>query len=142
MSRYRLCTFFLVLPTSSELCPRAGILESRPWIISDQESPFAEGSIGPRSNLRKELSRSSRDILWTTGAGPRSSLGSRSPCLGHSVLPLPCEHMRLSMGFLLRLFFPVQAYKRFIWVSVQASFFLVVLSNSSYLSALNFRAEM
>ena len=65
---------FLVLPTSSELCPRAGKLESRPWIISDQESPFcrfAEGSIGPRANLGKAPGRSSRDILWTTGAGPR-----------------------------------------------------------------------
>ena len=28
-----------------------------------------------------------------------SSLGSRSLCLGHSVLPLPCENRRLSMGF-------------------------------------------
>ena len=62
---------FLVLPTSSELCPRVCILESRPWIISDQESPFAEGSIGPRANLRKEPGRSSRDILWITEAGPR-----------------------------------------------------------------------
>ena len=28
-----------------------------------------------------------------------SSLGSRSLCQGHSVLPLPCENRRLSMGF-------------------------------------------
>ena len=99
---------FLVLPTRSELCPRACILESRPWVISDQEIPFAESSIEPRAKLRKEPGRSSRDLLWTTGSGRRqaSSLGSRSPCLGHSVLPRPCEYGRHSMVFFLsRLFF-------------------------------------
>ena len=70
-SRYRLCTFFFVLQASPGLCPRAGILESRPWIISDKECPFAEGSIGPRAHLQKEPGRSARDLLWTTGAGPR-----------------------------------------------------------------------
>ena len=71
--------FFRVLPPSSELCPRAGILESRPWISSDQESPFCrftEGSIGPRASLRREPGRSSRDILWTRGAGPSRILAS------------------------------------------------------------------
>ena len=34
---------------------------------------------------------------WSKWA--HSSLGSRSLCLGHSVLPLPCENRRLSMGF-------------------------------------------
>ena len=60
-----------VLPTSSESCPRAGILESITWITGDQERPFAEGSVGPRANLRKEPGRSSRDILWKTRGGPR-----------------------------------------------------------------------
>ena len=61
----------LVLPTCFEFCPRAGIHKSRPWIISDQESPLPEGSVGSRTNFRKEPGRSLRDILWTTGAGPR-----------------------------------------------------------------------
>ena len=46
----------------------------RDGIISDQERPFcsfAEGSIGPRAHLQKEPGRSARDLLWTTGAGPR-----------------------------------------------------------------------
>ena len=34
---------------------------------------------------------------WSTWA--YSSVGSRSLCQGHSVLPLPCENRRLSMGF-------------------------------------------
>ena len=37
------------------------------------------------------------DGSWSKWA--YSSLGSRSLCLGHSVLPLPCENRRLSMGF-------------------------------------------
>ena len=57
-----------------------------------------------------------------------SSLGSRSLCLGHSVLPLPCENRRLSMGFCRDIFFlPVRAYRWSIWVSVQASILLVIL---------------
>ena len=71
--------FFWVLPTSSELCPRADILESGPWIISDQESPFcrfAESSVGPRANLRKEPALSSREILWAMGAGPSGLIAS------------------------------------------------------------------
>ena len=48
---------FLVLPASPELCPRACILESRPWIIIDEEHRFGQGSIGPRANLQKEPDR-------------------------------------------------------------------------------------
>ena len=48
--------------------------------------------------------------------------------LGHSVLPLPCENRRPWMGILVaNICFPVQAYRRFMWVSVQASIFLVLL---------------
>ena len=45
-----------------------------------------------------------------------SSLGSRTLCQGHSVLPLPCENNRLSMGFCRDIFFflRVRAYRRFI----------------------------
>ena len=57
-----------------------------------------------------------------------SSLGSRSLCQGHSVLPLPCENRRLSMGFCRDIFFlPVRAYRRSIWVSAPASILLVLL---------------
>ena len=52
---------------------------NRDGTISDQESPFcrlAEGSIGPRANLREESGRSSRDIIGTTGAGPSGLLAS------------------------------------------------------------------
>ena len=51
--------------------------------------------------------------------------------LGHSVLPLPCENRRLSIGNFVAIFFlPVPAYRRFIWLSVQASNFLVLLRTS------------
>ena len=55
---------------------------NRDGIISDQESPFcrfAEGSIGPRANLRKESGRSSRDIIGTTGAGPSGLIIASAP---------------------------------------------------------------
>ena len=71
--------FFYVLPMSSDACPRAGILESRPWIIIDQYSPFcrfASDSIGPRASFRKEPGRFARGMLWTTGPGPSRGLAS------------------------------------------------------------------
>ena len=83
MSRYRLDTFFLVLPTGSELCPRAGVLESKR--NNDQESPFfpfTEGPTGPRANLRQESGRSSRDI---TGLRELVQVGLLLPRLPESV---------------------------------------------------------
>ena len=135
LGRYRLCTFFGRLATSSELFPRAGILKSRPWIISDQVSPFcrfAEGSIGPRANLRKDSGRSSRDVIGTTGAGPRGLLAS-APRARAWDTPF-CPFLAITGGsrwdFGRHCFFPVRAYRRFIWVSVQASIFLVLLHRS------------
>ena len=54
------------------------------------------------------------------------SLGSRSPCRGHSVLPLPCENRRLSMGFCCDYFFQFE-HTDGLCGSVQASIFLVLL---------------
>ena len=135
MSRYRLITSFLVLPTSSELCPRAGILESRRNNQRPRQPvlPFCRGSTdlvlicGKSQAVLRGISPDYGS--WSKWA--YSSLGSRSLCLGHSVLPLPCENRRLSMGFCRDIFFlPVRAYRRSIWVSVQASIFLVLLHRS------------
>ena len=83
---------------------------------------------GHRANLRQEPCLSSRTSpgygSWSKWA--HSSLGSRSLCLGHSVLPLPCENRRLSMGRDI-FFLPVRSYRRSIWVSVMASILLVLL---------------
>ena len=55
-----------------------------------------------------------------------SSLDYRTLCLGHSVLPLPCENRRLSMGFCRDIFFvPLRSYRRSTWVSVLASNLLI-----------------
>ena len=64
---------------------------------------------------------------WSKWA--HSSLGSRSLFLSHSVLPLPCENRRLSMGICrdICIFLPVRSYRRSIWVSVLASNLLVLL---------------
>ena len=46
---------------TSGILALACILDSRPRIISDEESPFVEDFMGPRANLQKEPDRSSRD---------------------------------------------------------------------------------
>ena len=123
---------FLVLLTSLEIYPRAGILESY-WnkdgiigrhtpaywntdgIISSHDSPFGRLAVvlGPRAHLRQEPRRSSGGQHRTAAAGSRraySSLSFRSFSQGHSVLPLPCENWRLSMGF----YSDIRANRRFI----------------------------
>ena len=97
-------------------------------IISGQQSPFFP------------LPRVPPDLVLICGRGQAAlrgtqldygswskwayySLGSRCPCLGHSTLPHPCENRRLSMGFCRDIFFPVRAFRRSIWVSVQAYIF-------------------
>ena len=95
-------TFFLVLPTGSELCPRAGILESRRNNQRPRKPVFRLPRVhGPRTNCGKGqavLRGTSLDYgSWSKRA--YSNLGSRSLWLGHSVLPLPCENRWLSMGF-------------------------------------------
>ena len=88
-------------------------------------------AVSPRVHGRGKSQAVLRGISPDYGSWSKraySSLGSRSLCLGHSVLPLPCENRRFSMGFCRDIFFlPVQAYRRSIWVSVQASFLLVLL---------------
>ena len=56
--------FFLVLPTGSELCPRAGILESRRNNQRPRQPVLAvlPRVHGPRANLRQESGRSSLEI--------------------------------------------------------------------------------
>ena len=132
MSRYSLSTFFLVLPIGSELCPRAGILESRRNNQRPRQPvfPFCRGStdlVLICGKSKAVLRGTSLDYgSWSKWA--YYSLGSRSLCLGHSVLPLPCENRRLSMGFCRDIFFlPVRSYRRSIWVSVLASNLLVLL---------------
>ena len=102
MSWYRLSTFFSVLPTGSEFCPRAGILESRRNNQQPREPvfPFCRGS----TDLVLISGKSQAVLCWTSldygiwSKWAYYSLGSRSLCLGHSALPLPCENRRLSMG--------------------------------------------
>ena len=109
---------------SSDVCPRAGILESRPWIIIDQYSPFcrfASDSIGPRASFRKEPGRFARDMLWTTGPGPSGGLAS-APGVRARATQF-CPFIVKTGDF----FFVVRAYRRFVWVLVQASIFLVLL---------------
>ena len=87
--------FFLVLPTDSELCPRAGILESRRHNQRPRQPvlPFCRGSTdlvlicGKSQAVLRGISPDYGS--WSKWA--YSSLGPRSLCLGHSVLPLPCE---------------------------------------------------
>ena len=125
MSRYRLSTFFLVLPTGSELYPRAGILESRRDNYRPRQPyPFAEGPTGPRANLRPESGRSSRD---TIGLRELVRVGLLQPRLPESVPgPLrfaPSLRKQAALdGILLRLFFPVRAYRRSMWVSTGVYF--------------------
>ena len=123
---------FLVLPTSSELCPRAGILESR----RDNQRPrkpvchFAEGPTGPRGNLRQESGRSSWDIIETTGAGPSGLIIASAPGVrawANPFCPFPAQTGGSRWDFCRDYFFPVEAYRRSIWVSVQASILLVLL---------------
>ena len=119
---------FLVLLTSLEICPRAGILESYgnkdgiiPGILeyrrNHQQSrqPILPSGRGPRT----ACTSAARAALFFGGAssycGSRSkracsSLSFWSFCQGHSVLPLPCENRRLSMGF----YSDIRANRRFI----------------------------
>ena len=111
---------FLVLPTGLALCPKAGILESRRNYQRPRQPnlPFCRGSTDPVLICGKThavLRGTSPDYgSWSKWA--YSSLGSRRLCLGHSVLPLPCENRRLSMGICRDVFFvlPVRAYRQFI----------------------------
>ena len=91
MSRYRFNTFFLVLPTGSELCPRAGILESRRNNQRPRQPvlPFCRGS----TDLVLICGKSQAVLRWTSpDYGSRSkwayySLGSRSLCLANPFCP-------------------------------------------------------
>ena len=91
--------------------------------------------MAPRANLQREPDRCSRDLLGTTGAGPRwvYRLGYLSPCQevqGRGPLRFASSSQKQAaldgIFFLSRLCFPVHDYRRFIWVSVQASIFLVL----------------
>ena len=104
MSRYRHSTCFIfVLPTGLELCPRASILDSRRNNQRPRQPvlPFCGGSTdlvlicGKSQAVLRGISPDYGS--WSKWA--YSSLDSRSLGLGHSVLPLPCENRRLSMGF-------------------------------------------
>ena len=131
MSRYRLSTFSLVLPTRLELCLRPAYW-NEDGIISGHSSPnccFCRGStdlVLICGESHAVLRGTSPDYgSWSKWA--YYNLGSRSLCLGHSVLPLPFENRRLLMGFCRDIFFlPIRAYGRSIWVSVQASILLAV----------------
>ena len=125
--------FFFVLPTDSELCPRAGILGSRR--INQRPSkpvfPFCGGSTD-LVLICGESQAVLRGISLDYGSWSKwaySSLGSWSLCLGHSVLPLSCENRRLSMGFCRDIYILVRAYRQSIRVSVQASILLVLLQS-------------
>ena len=130
MSRYRLSTFSLVLPTRLELCLRPAYW-NEDGIISGHSSPnccFCRGStdlVLICGESHAVLRGTSPDYgSWSKWA--HSSLGSRSLCLGQSALPLPCENRRLSMGSRRDIFFlPVRSYRRSIWVSVLAPNLLV-----------------
>ena len=56
-NRICLCWFFRQVRNFALAC----ILDSRPRIICDEDSPFAEDFMGPRANLRMEPGRSSRE---------------------------------------------------------------------------------
>ena len=70
-------------------------------IMSGHTSPFCRGSTDLVLTCGKShalLRGTSSDYgSWSNWA--YYSLDSRGLCLGHSVLPLPCENRRLSMGF-------------------------------------------
>ena len=108
MSRYRSAPFFLVFQTGPELGPRAGIISGHTspisQIISGHTSPFCR-----RSTDLVLICGKSHAVLRGTSSDYGSwsnwayySLDSRGLCLGHSVLPLPCENRRLSMGLVAR----------------------------------------
>ena len=59
-----------------------------------------------------------------------NSLDSRSLCLGHSGLPLPCENRRLSMRFLSRLFFSSSSVQTVLVGLSTGAYFLVLLHRS------------
>ena len=94
--------------------------------FSDMKVPnwwTAHFAVLPWSSDRVHICGKSRAVFrWASpDYGSRSkraysSLGSRSFCQGHSVLPRPCENRRLSMGFSrdISCSFPVRAYRRFI----------------------------
>ena len=97
---------FLVLLTSLEICPRAGILESY-WnkdgiigrhppaywntdgIISRHDSPFCRLAVvlGPRAHLRQEPRRSSGGHHRTAGAGPRGLILASAPGVSARATP-------------------------------------------------------
>ena len=101
--------------------------------ISDQESPFcrfAEGPTGTRANLRQESGRSSRDIITTTGAGSSGLITAPAPGVRAWATPF-CPFLAKTGGsmrfFVAIIFFPVRAYRRSVYISVQASIILVLL---------------
>ena len=112
---------------------------NREGIISDQEGPFcrfAEGPAGPRANLLQESGRPSRDIIATTGADPSGLI--TAPALGVRAWATPfCPFLAKTGGyrwdFSRDYFFPVRAYRRSVWVSVQASILLALLHRSEWL---------
>ena len=138
MSRYRLSTSFLRFRPVRNFAPRQAYW-NRDGIISDLESPFcrfAEGPTGPRANLRQEAGRSSRDI---TGLRELVQVGLLQPRLPVSVPgPLcfaPSLRKQAALGGIVVaiIFLPVRAYRRSIWVSVQASILPVPLHRSEWL---------
>ena len=68
----------LVLPASPEFT-LACILDSRPRINSDEESPFAEDFMGPRAKLQIEPGRSSREPPLDYQRWTKIGLSSRLP---------------------------------------------------------------
>ena len=106
---------------------------NRNGIISDQGSPlgrFAEDPTGPRANLRQESGRSSRDMIETTGVGPSGLITASAPGVRDWATPF-CRILTKTGGsmrfFVAIIFFPVRAYRRSVYISVQASIILVLL---------------
>ena len=96
----------------------ACILDSRPMIISDEESPFAEDFMGPRANLRMEPGRSSREPPLNYQRWTKISLSPRLPeavpgCPGPWATPF-CPFLAKTGGsrwayfFFVAIIFPVQ----------------------------------
>ena len=120
-----------MLPTGSESCPRAGILETRRNNQRPRQPvlPFCRGStdlVLICGESQAVLRGTSLDYgSWSKWA--YYSLGSRSLCLGHSVLPLPCENRRLSMGFCRDFFFFQFEHADGLYGSQYRRLFLLVL---------------
>ena len=123
---------------TSGILALACILDSRPRIISDEESPFVEDFMGPRANLQKEPDRLRGTSLGLAGLDQDRLLASAP---GACAWATPFRPFLAKTGgsrgvfVFIAIIFPVRAYRRFIWVSVQASIFLVLLRTSERLGS-------